>query len=43
LQLLTQYIHSYPPYLKAFSSICNLGTCHAVVTGNPLNMVNLQM
>jgi len=33
LRLLIQYICSYPPYLKALSSILNLTTCHAVVTG----------
>jgi hypothetical protein len=37
-RLLIQYIHSYPPYLEAFSSIRNLRTCHAVVTRDPLNM-----
>jgi hypothetical protein len=26
------------PYLEAISSICNLRTCHAVVTRDPLNM-----
>jgi hypothetical protein len=38
LQLLLQYIRSYPPYLEAISSICNLRAHHAMVTGNPLNM-----
>jgi hypothetical protein len=33
-----QYIHSYPPYLEAFSSIRNLRMHHAVVTRDPLNM-----
>jgi len=37
-QLLIQYIHSYPPYLEAFSSIHNLRMCHAVVTRDPPNM-----
>jgi hypothetical protein len=32
LRLLIQYIHSYPPYLEAVSSICNLRTRHAMVT-----------
>jgi hypothetical protein len=32
LRLLIQYIHSYPPYLEAVSSIWNPGMCHAVVT-----------
>jgi hypothetical protein len=27
-QLLVQYIHSYPPYLEAVSSICNLRRTH---------------
>jgi hypothetical protein len=31
-RLLIQYIRSYPPYLEAISSICNLKTRHAVVT-----------
>jgi abortive infection bacteriophage resistance protein len=31
-QLLIQYIRSYPPYLKAVSSIRNLKAHHAVVT-----------
>jgi hypothetical protein len=38
-QLLIQYIHSYPPYLEAFSSIRNLSMCHAVVTRDPHNVV----
>jgi hypothetical protein len=37
-RLLFQYIRSYPPYLEAVSSIRNLRTRHAVVTGDPLNM-----
>jgi hypothetical protein len=36
-RLLIQYIRSYPPYLEAVSSIHNLRTRHAVVTGDPLN------
>jgi hypothetical protein len=35
-RLLIQYICSFPPYLEAFSSICNLRTRHAVVTRDPL-------
>jgi hypothetical protein len=35
-QLLTQYIHSYPPYLQAVFSILNLRTCRSVVTGTRL-------
>jgi hypothetical protein len=38
--LLIQYIHSYPPYLEAVSSIRNLRTRHAAVTKDPLNMEN---
>jgi hypothetical protein len=34
------YIHSYPPYLEAISSMHNLRTCHAVVTRDPPNMVH---
>jgi hypothetical protein len=37
-RLLIQYIRRYPPYLEAVSSIRNLRTRHAVVTGDPLNM-----
>jgi hypothetical protein len=37
---LIQYIHSYPPSLEAFSSICNLRMYHAVVTRNSLNVDN---
>jgi hypothetical protein len=37
LQLLIQYICSYPPYLESVSSIRNLRTSHAVVTREPLN------
>ena len=32
LQLLIQYIRSYPPYLEAYSPICTQGTSHVVVT-----------
>jgi hypothetical protein len=38
LQLLLQYIRSYPPYLEAVSSIRNQRTCYAVVTWDPLNI-----
>jgi hypothetical protein len=38
LRLLIQYIRSYPPHLQAVSSIRNVMTRHAVVTGDPLNM-----
>jgi len=33
LQLLIQYTGIYPPYLEVLSSICNLRTLHAMVTG----------
>jgi hypothetical protein len=36
--LLMQYIRSYPPYLEAVSSICNLRTRHSVVSRDPPNM-----
>jgi hypothetical protein len=42
-RLLMQYIHSYPPYLEAVSSICNLRMRHAMVTVDPLNMVTLSI
>jgi len=38
LQLLIQYIHSYPPYLEAATSICNLRLYHALVMRKSLNM-----
>jgi hypothetical protein len=38
VQQLIQNICSYPPYLEAFSYICNLKTFHAVVTRDLLNM-----
>jgi hypothetical protein len=38
-RLLIQYIRSYLPYLEAISSIHSLRMGHAVVTGDPLNMV----
>jgi hypothetical protein len=38
-RLLIQYIHSFPPYLEAVSSIRNPRTCHAVVTVDSLNMI----
>ncbi|KDR20055.1 hypothetical protein L798_05448 [Zootermopsis nevadensis] len=38
LRLLIQHIHNYPPYLKAFSSIRNLRTRHAMVTRDPPDM-----
>jgi hypothetical protein len=37
LQLLIQYINSYPPYLEAVS-FHSMRTCHAMVTRDPLNM-----
>jgi hypothetical protein len=37
-QLLIQYIHSYCPYLEAFSSTQNLRMCHAMVTKGQLNL-----
>jgi hypothetical protein len=37
-RLLIQYILSYPPYLETVSSIRNLRTRHAVVTGDTLNL-----
>jgi len=33
LRLLILYTGLYPPYLEVFSSICNLRTLHAMVTG----------
>jgi len=38
-RLFIQYIHSYPPYLEAVSSIHNLRTRCVMVTRDPLNMV----
>jgi hypothetical protein len=40
-RLLTQYIRTYPPYLKGVSSIHNLRAHHAVVTRDPPNMTKL--
>jgi hypothetical protein len=37
-RLLVRYIRSYPPYLEAVSSICNLRTRHAVMTRVPLKV-----
>jgi hypothetical protein len=37
-RLLIQYIHSYPPYLEAVSSIRNVRTRHAMATRDPPNM-----
>jgi hypothetical protein len=37
-RLLIQYIRRYPPYLEAVSSIRNLTTRHAVVTGSSVNI-----
>jgi hypothetical protein len=37
-RLRIRYIRSYPPYLKAVSSIRNPRTRHAVVTVDPLNV-----
>jgi hypothetical protein len=37
-----QCIHRYPPCQEAFSSICNLGMRHAVVTRNPLNLASME-
>jgi hypothetical protein len=39
-RLVVQHICTYAPYLEAKSSICNLRTCHTVVTRGPLNMVH---
>jgi hypothetical protein len=36
--LFIQYIHSYPAYLEAVSSIRNLRTRHGIVTRDPLDM-----
>jgi hypothetical protein len=33
-----QHIHSYPPYLEAFFSICNMRWFHALVIRDPLNI-----
>jgi hypothetical protein len=38
LRLLIQYIHSYPPYLEAVSSIHNLRMRYAMVTRHPPNV-----
>jgi hypothetical protein len=40
---LIQYIRCYPPYLEAVSSICNLRTRHAVVTGDPGERVKMDV
>jgi hypothetical protein len=37
-RVLIQNIRSYPTYLEALSSICNLRMHHAVVTRDPLNV-----
>jgi hypothetical protein len=37
-RLFIQYIRSYPPYLETVSSIRNLRTRHAVVTGDHLTL-----
>jgi len=37
LQLLIQYTGIYPPYLEVLSSICNLRTLHAMVTGTHIS------
>jgi hypothetical protein len=37
-RLLIQYIGSYNPYLKAFTSIRNLRTRHAMVTRDPFKI-----
>jgi hypothetical protein len=42
-RLLIQYIRSYPPYLEAVSSIRNLRTRHAVVTGDTPNIMAAQL
>jgi hypothetical protein len=36
--LLIQYIHNYPPYFEAFSSIHRLRIYHAMVARDPLNV-----
>jgi hypothetical protein len=43
LRLLIQYILTFPPYLEAVSFISNLRMHHAVVTGDPLNMVHVYL
>jgi hypothetical protein len=40
-RLLIQYIHTYPPYLEAVSSIRNLRMPDAMVTRSPYNMACL--
>jgi hypothetical protein len=42
-RLLIQHIRSYPAYLVAVSSTCNLRTRHAVVTRNTLNTVSFRL
>jgi hypothetical protein len=38
LRLFIQYIRSYPPYLEAVSSNCDLRMHHAVVTRDTPNL-----
>jgi hypothetical protein len=40
--LLIHYIHSYPPYLEAVSSIRNPRTSHTVVTVHTLNIESVK-
>jgi len=40
LQLLIQYSGIYPPYLEVLSSICNLRTLHAMVTGTHISLTD---
>jgi hypothetical protein len=35
-RLLLQHIRNYPPYLEAFSSVCNFAMRHLVLTKDPL-------
>lgn len=39
--LLTEYVHSYPPYLEVITSIRNLRTGHAVVKRDPPKVVRV--
>jgi hypothetical protein len=40
-RMLIQYIRSNPPYLEAVSSIRNLRTRHAMVTGELFNLARI--
>jgi hypothetical protein len=42
-QLHIQYIHSYPPNLESISSICSPRKLHAILTMDPLNIVQIYL